>query len=142
MGLLKSGATNGAGAVAVDVLFGYAKNVLPASLATPMNSDGSTNWMYFAAKAALAVGVATAGRRFIPAKIANAMGEGALTVMSYQIVRGMLPSSIALGAYNPVPTMNPARMAGMNAYAALPVANTGAGPGTAAAFTANAMARR
>ena len=136
--LLKNGAMAGAGAVGVDVLFGYAAKVLPANMATPVDSTGGTNWLYFAAKAALAVGVATAGKRFIPAKIAVAMGEGALAVMSYQIVRGMLPAGIAMGAYSPVPTMAPPSLGRMGAYAT--IANTGAG--ARAAMTANAIAGR
>lgn len=111
--LLKQGGMLGVGAVAVDILWGQLVRFLPASMALPMNSDGSTNWMYFAAKAAAAVGVATFGRKVIPARFAEAAGVGALTIMSYQIARSMVPTALTMGAYvNPGRVMGP-RMNGL-----------------------------
>lgn len=103
--MLKSGVIGGAGAVGIDVLMGYASNVLPATMTSKLNADGSTNYMYYAAKAALALGVGIFGRRVMPAQIAAKIGEGSLTVMSYELLRGMMPSGIAMGYMNPAHTM-------------------------------------
>jgi hypothetical protein len=103
--MLKSGVIGGAGAVGVDVLMGYASNILPATMTSKLNADGSTNFMYYAAKAALALGVGIFGRRIMPAGIAVKIGEGSLTVMSYELLRGMMPAGIAMGYMNPAHTM-------------------------------------
>lgn len=115
LGLVKAGAIGGAGAVAVDIAFGQAGRILPAGWVSPMNADGSTNWLYFAAKAGAAVALGMYGRKVMPAPIAAKMAEGSLTVLSYQIMRGMIPASIGLGYYNPVPVMSQPRP-GMGAY--------------------------
>lgn len=119
MSMLKNAGLMGAGAVVVDVGMGYVGKVLPAA-ASPVNADGTTNWMYFAAKAGLALGIGIYGRRVLPGGFAGKAAEGALAVMAYQIVRGLVPSGVALGAYlNPAPTMRPLpqarnpRMAGL-----------------------------
>lgn len=127
--LMKQGAMLGVGAVAVDILWGQLQRFLPASMAVPMNTDGSTNWLYFAGKAAAAIGVATFGRKVLPARFAEAAGVGALAIMAYQIGRSMVPSSLVLGAYvNPGRVVGP-RMAGlrggMGAYVGLPAGQGG-----------------
>lgn len=105
--MLKQGGMLGVGAVAVDILYGQLLRFLPASMALPMNSDGSTNWMYFAGKAATAIGVATFGKKVIPARFAEMAGVGTLAIMAYQIARSMVPASLTLGAY-----VNPGRVVG------------------------------
>lgn len=107
--LLKSAGVAGAGAVAVDIGMGYLGRIFP-TVALPVNTDGTTNWLYFAAKTGFAVGLGTMGRK-LPGvgPYAAKMGEGALVVLAYQILRGFVPTGIALGAYfNPAPTMRPA----------------------------------
>lgn len=104
--MLRSAGVGGAGAVAVDIGMGYLGRFYPPA-ASPVNADRSTNWLYFAAKTALALGLGTFGRRVLPAGVAGRMGEGALTVLAYQILRGMVPNSIALGYLNPAPTVRP-----------------------------------
>lgn len=115
--LLKSGAIGGAGAVLNDIAFSYAAKILPDSMAAPVDATGSTNLMHFAAKAATAVAIATAGRR-VPGlgRYAGDMGAGALTVLAYQLIRPQVPASV-MGAYNPVPLMAPRRsLNGVGAY--------------------------
>jgi len=110
IGMLKDAGVMGAGAVAVDVGMGYLGRVLP-SAASPVNADGTTNWLYFTAKTGLAIGLGTYGRRFLPGGWGPKMGEGALAVLAYQIMRGLVPSGVALGGvgayFNPAPTMRP-----------------------------------
>lgn len=141
--LLKAGAIGGAGAIGVDILMGYAKNVLPASMASRVNPDGSMNLMYYGAKAALAVGVGIYGGRFLPGGIAPKIAEGALTVMSYEILRTFVPASLSLGFFNPAPTMMPqARGVGkiLSVGKVLDIRERG-GQGAAVAARLNAMSR-
>lgn len=124
--MVKQGAIQGVGAVGVDVTFGFIAPMLPATMNTPVASDGvTTQWLYFVAKGAVAVGIAALLRKSggKAAAIGRAMAEGSLTVMSYQIARSMFASfapSIALGAYtNTQRTMvnqQRSRLSGMGAY--------------------------
>jgi hypothetical protein len=114
MGMLKAGAIAGSGALLNDVLMGFAAKVLPPTMTTPQNADGTTNFTYFAAKGALALTLGTFGKRVLPGAMAGTMAQGALTVLAYQLMRGMVPASLGLGYYNPAPTTG--RMAGAGAY--------------------------
>lgn len=109
--MLKSGAIGGAGGILVDVGMGIAQKFLPPVLGSPMNADGSANYAYFGVKGAIAIGLGLYGKR-IPGigPYAPKMAEGALTVMSYNLMRPLVPSGIVnlgrLAAYfNPAPTM-------------------------------------
>lgn len=134
--LLKAGAIGGAGAVLVDVGMGQAAKLLASavpSLSTPANADGSPNYGYYGVKAGLAIALGTIGKRFIPAPIADRMAEGALTVLAYQFMRPLVPAGLALGNFNPAPTMR--RVAGVNrvgayvsgagAYQSVPIRSNG-----------------
>ncbi len=138
VGLLKSGVVGGAGAVLVDVGMGYTTKVLPASMSSPINADGSANWMYVGIKTALALALGTAGRKLpVVGKVAGQMAEGALSVLAYQIMRPMVPAAISLGYLNPAPTMRPQAgvgryLSGAGAYAQLPVRSNNGGPTRAA----------
>lgn len=126
MNMIKSGAMMGVGAVAGDLLYGQLIRFLPASMATPTNpADQSTNWLYFAGKAAMFVGIGVYGRKVLPARIAEAAAVGGLSVLFYSIARSMVPASLTLGAYvNPARVMNPGRpRVGMGAYQSLPGAS-------------------
>lgn len=116
--LLKNGAIGGAGAVVVDIGMGYASQVLPAAIASPVNNDGSANWAYVGTKTALALALGLFGRRIpVAGPYVSQMAEGALTVMAYQIMRPMVPATIALGYFNPAPTMRPiAGVGGVRRY--------------------------
>lgn len=107
--LAKNGAIGGAGALGLDVIMGYANGILPASVASRVNSDGSTNWLYYGVKGALAVGVGVIGQKVVSAPVAAKLAEGALTVMAYELARGMMPTSVPLGFVNPAPTLNGVR---------------------------------
>jgi len=144
--LLKAGAIGGAGAVAVDVGMSYVRSYLPSSMTSPVNADGSANFGYFGAKAALAIALGVYGRR-IPklGAFAGRMAEGALTVMAYQLMRPMVPANM-LGAYmNPAPTMRAGvsglrSVRGVAAYPALPVrASASAGKGARASAVLSAV---
>lgn len=153
-GLLKSGAVMGGGAVAVDIGMGYASKVLPETMVSPVNTDGSANWGYFGAKTALALAVGIFGRRLpVIGRYAPQMAEGALSVIAYQLLRPMVPASIAMGYLNPVPTMRPRRMQGVGrtgkyvsgAGAYFPQSvrgGNGVGRGASAAQVVNLIARR
>lgn len=95
----------GAGAVAVDVLMGQAVKFLPATWATRYSADGTVNWAYYASKSAVAIGMAVAGAKFLPGKAksaANTMALGSLTVMTYELMRGMIPADmLTLGFMSP-----------------------------------------
>lgn len=138
-GLLKAGAIGGAGAVAVDVGMSWIKGYLPTSMQSPVNTDGSANFGYFGAKAALAIALGAYGSKLpVVGKYAGRAAEGALTVMSYQLLRPLVPSTM-LGAYvNPAPTMRPGMngVRGVRAYPALPVRSNANVPGRGARASA------
>lgn len=142
MGMVKAGAIGGAGAVGVDILMGYAQAVLPASVTSRMNADGTMNYLYYAAKGAIAVGIGLYGNRILPAGIAPRIAEGALTVMSYEILRTFVPANMTLGFFNPAPTYRPQGGMGkvLNLNKVLDV-NAGEGPGAAVAQNIHAMSR-
>lgn len=96
-GMAKDAAIGAAGALAVDVAFGYGKTVLPASMQSPINADGSINPMYYAAKGALAVLVGVLGTKVT--KQASHMAAGSLTVSAYELMRSFVPISVNLGNY-------------------------------------------
>jgi hypothetical protein len=104
-GMAKNAAIGAAGALAVDVAFGYAKGMLPASMQSPLGADGSVNPLYFAAKGGLAVLVGVLGSKVT--KHAADMAAGSLTVSAYEVMRSFVPVSVNLGGYS-----SPARIAG------------------------------
>lgn len=112
--MLKVGAIGGVGAVGVDIIFGYLAPMLPASMSTPVNATtGGTNWLYFAAKGAVAIGIGTYGGKLMKPQTAEAIAVGALTIMAYQIARSLVPASVTMGAYvNPGRVMRPGPMSG------------------------------
>lgn len=112
MGMLKTAAIMGTGAVLVDIGMGNLVARFLPSAATPTNADGTTNWMYFAAKGGLAVALGMYGGKVLPGGMALRMAEGALGVLAYQILRGLVPSGITLGYLNPAPVSRPLSGAG------------------------------
>lgn len=106
--LLKSGAIGGAGAVANDVLFGYAAKVLPDSMQSKVDATGGINLAHYAAKGALALGVGVFGAKVLPRAVAVKLAEGALTVSAYEIMKSALPASLT--TVSRVGYMNPARV--------------------------------
>jgi hypothetical protein len=104
MGVLKTGAIMGGGAVVADVGMGFVVKLLAGSmpsLTTPVNADGSTNYGYLALKGGLIYAMGKYGSRVT--RHAPTMAAGAAAVMLYQVLRGLLPQdgSIPLGYFNP-----------------------------------------
>jgi hypothetical protein len=124
MNLLQQGAIGAGGAILVDVGMGFASRMLPPAFATPADTSGNIQYGYFGAKLALAMALGTFGANVMPARIAERMAEGSLTVLAYQLLRPLVPAGLGLGYFNPAPTMRPqlrAYVAGAGAYPALPV---------------------
>jgi hypothetical protein len=111
MGMAKTAAIGAAGAVVVDVAFGYAQSMLPTNMQTPVDATGSLNPLYFLAKGGLAVALGVLGHK--ATKHAGQMAEGSLTVSAYQILRSMVPASVNLGYVSPARPVGrmPARQA-------------------------------
>lgn len=81
---LTNAAIGGAGAVAVD----YALEFLPLPVSM------KTGWTGVAVKGAIAVGVGMIGKKFL-GRNAERMAEGALTVLAYSSIKGLLAPSTA-----------------------------------------------
>jgi len=122
MGLLKTGVVGAGGALAVDVAAGFIMPMLPAMVGNKLNADGSNNYLYFAAKSALAVGVAVLGAKVMKRETAHALAAGSITVTAYELLRpmvqGVLPASMNLGYMLPGRIMNPRAMSpgGLGVY--------------------------
>lgn len=81
---LTNAAIGGAGAVAVD----YALEFLPLPVSM------KTGWTGVAVKGAIAVGVGMIGKKFL-GRNAEKMAEGALSVLAYSSIKGLLAPSTA-----------------------------------------------
>lgn len=82
---LTNAAIGGAGAVAVD----YALEFLPLPVSM------KTGWTGVAVKGAIAVGVGMIGKKFL-GRNAEKMAEGALTVLAYSSIKGLLAPTAAV----------------------------------------------
>jgi len=105
--MLKNAAVGAAGAVAVDVAYGFIGQYIPASMQSPTDSSGSPNYMYYMGKGALAIGIGMIGRRVL-GRYAPALVMGSMIVTIHQLLRGFVQSSgvnIPLGD-----AMNPGRV--------------------------------
>ncbi len=115
--LLKAGAIGAGGALTVDVAMGFVNGYLPATMNTKLNADGSVNYLNYAVKGALAIGLAHFGKRVVSAETANRMATGSFTVMAYEIMRPMavsvMPATMNLGYFAP----GRRALQGMGAYA-------------------------
>lgn len=105
IGLAKAGAIGAGGALAADVVQGFANGFLPASMATKTNADGSPNYLNYAVKAGLTVAIAGLAGRVVSRSTAAQMATGSFTVMAYELLRplaaSVLPASMPLGWYAP-----------------------------------------
>lgn len=100
----------GAGAVGVD----FIADMLP--LPYTMKSG----WTGVATKAAIAIGVGMVGKKFL-GRNAEKMAEGALTVLAYSSIKGLMPATLTTGAaVNGLayasPAQNAGNMAQLNEY--------------------------
>ena len=116
MGLIRDGLIGGAGAVAMDVVYGYINNMLPASLQNQPNSINAGD----AIKAIYTVAAGKALSR-MTGGLSMKAAQASLAVQSYNIVKQFLPATMTLGYASPaniIPGTNrvgPIRQ-GMNAY--------------------------
>lgn len=103
VGLLKTGAIMGGGALVADVGMGLIGRFAPnmPAITSRVNADGSINYGYYAAKGLLIYGMAKYGTRIT--RHASTMATGALAVMGYELMRTFMPSdgTIPLGYFNP-----------------------------------------
>lgn len=113
-GALVPGAIGAGGALAVDIVMGYASPYLPAQL--------QTGWFNIAVKGAAAVGVGMVAGKFLGRERGRVAMLGGLTVVLYGALRAMLATSgikglsglgmhdytpYRMGAYMPGPTGTP-----------------------------------
>lgn len=106
MSLAKAGAVGAGGAIAVDFLMAQAGRVLPASVMSKIDANGTVNFSYYGAKGALAVLLGTFGRKLpVVGKYASDMAAGSLVTMMYELGRAAMPATAAaqLGYYNAAP---------------------------------------
>lgn len=108
----KRAAVGGAGAVLTDIAYAQALSLAPdnvkAAIGSRYSDTGGANFMYYGAKLGLAVAIGVAGAKFLPGSLkrhAAQATEGALTVGAYEIIRLMMPASVALAAYTARPSM-------------------------------------
>lgn len=97
---LKSAGIGALGAVGVDAAFGFVKSYLPESVQSPADASGQPNYLYFAAKGALAIGGGLLLKKAIGMNKAAAVVEGSLTVTLHDAMvafASMNIPSIALG---------------------------------------------
>jgi len=118
---VKDAAIGAAGALAVDVIMGYASSMLPATLTNPVSATGGLNPLYTLTKGGLAVLLGTFGRKLIGAN-AERMAEGSLTVTLYNALKTFMPAGLTLGYMNPgfigaeTVSEQPAYLRGLSAY--------------------------
>ncbi len=117
MGILKAGAIGAGGAIAVDVAQGFVNGFLPVSMNSKINADGTTNYLNYAVKGALAVGLAHFGGKVVSSETAKRMAVGSMTVMAYELLRpfaaSVLPASMSLGWYSPGMTFKAGSQSGL-----------------------------
>lgn len=115
---VKAGFVGGAGAIAVDALYAQAGRILPASVMSRYNADGSLNLTYYGAKAAVAIGAGLAVQRFVPGArgMAAQAIAGSFTVMAYEILRTYMPAGVPLGYFNPALVTESGNVTSMGKY--------------------------
>lgn len=105
MALLKAGAVGAGGALAADVAMGFVNGFLPATMNSKLDAAGGPNYMNYAAKFGVVLGVRALASKVLSAETANRMAAGAVTIMAYEILRpmasSMLPASMTLGWFSP-----------------------------------------
>jgi hypothetical protein len=99
---LKAAGMGAVGALGVDVVTGYAAAYLPATVATPVDTAGATQYGYFAAKGAIAIGLGLLLKKMVGAAKANQLVEGSLTVTLHELGKTIIATnapSISMGRY-------------------------------------------
>lgn len=104
MAMLRTAAMGAAGAIALDYLFGYVNNMLPATLKRTPGSIGVGDAVKVVFN--VAIGSMVPGRM---GRFAKAAAEGSMTVHFYQLLSQSLPTTIQaglagnMGWYQPAP---------------------------------------
>lgn len=99
VGMLKTAAIGGAGAVAVDALMGYVAPYLPASLKQNGSAVGKVG-VYDAIKMAITI-AAGEGLNKVSKGYSRKLAAGALTVQMSDIIRTFVPTTMTMGYYSP-----------------------------------------
>lgn len=103
LGMVKTGAIGGGGAVLTDVAMGYLAQQFPTQTAFASRVDpvtGGINPMYYGAKALIAYGIGRFGAKVT--RHAPTMAAGAYTVMAYEIIKSLVPAgTVPMGYFNP-----------------------------------------
>ncbi len=107
------------GAIGVDVAYGFAIPYLPATVASPVATDGSVNYLYYAVKGAAALGLGLIAKKAIGASKAGHIINGSLTVTMHdamkQFIAGNMGGAVTLGNFNSgLPVRG--KIPGMGAY--------------------------
>ena len=102
-GMLKSAAVQAAGALGVDVAFGFVQSYLPTSIQTPTDATtGGINYGYYATKGAAAVGIGMLLKKMMGSARAARVVEGSLTVTIHDAMKQFMTAnvpSVTLGMY-------------------------------------------
>lgn len=112
--MFKDGAIGGAGAVGMDLLMGQLNNYLPITFQTVPGLPGVGDAVKAGITALLGQGLSRQTKG-----LSRKMAEGALAVQAHDIIRALLPASMAVGYYTPAQLVQgsarvgPSRM-GMN----------------------------
>lgn len=104
LGMVKTGAIAGGGAIVTDIGMGFIAQQFPTQpFANRINADGSINPMHYAVKGLLAYGIGRYGSRLT--RHASTMAAGAYTVMLYDIIKSLIPAGsvpmAGVGYFNP-----------------------------------------
>jgi hypothetical protein len=115
MAMLQEAAIGAAGAIALDYLFGYVNNMLPATLKRTPGAIGVGDAVKVVFNVAL--GSMVPGRM---GRFARRAAEGSMTVHFYQLISGNLPTAIQaglagnMGWYQPAPVTSGTQWMGPN----------------------------
>lgn len=115
--MFKDAAIGGAGGVVFDLIMGQINPYLPASFQTQAGVLGTGD----AVKAVITAVIGQAGAKYTKGW-SKRLAQGALTVQAYEIMAGMVPSTMAVGYASPAriipgsPRVGPTRGGMMGAY--------------------------
>lgn len=111
-GMATNAAVGAGGAIAVDVVMGFAGRFLPATMVARFNAEGGINPFYYLTKGVLAVGLGVFGGALVGKSTAATMAQGSLTVLTYELARPFVAGMLPVGAYvRGVGYMTPAAVA-------------------------------
>lgn len=96
LGMFKDAGIGGAGAVVMDVIMGQLNQYLPTTFQTNPTTLGAGD----AVKAALTALLGHLGNKATKG-LSYKMAQGALAVQAYEVLKGLLPSTMTLGYMSP-----------------------------------------